>query len=145
MYISHFILNRNAISKNHYGNQFVIFDDIPLFWDAWDVMDYHLETRYVMHILRKKLFLRKNKISVLWQLLFCAGKIIGNMTVREFKSWLNWQWGFLFNPFFFVSMTIKMEKILKTLFLDEILSFGWQKKIPINFILLWTNSRSQFH
>ena len=36
---------RNAISKNHYGNQFVIFDDIPLFWDAWDVMDYHLETR----------------------------------------------------------------------------------------------------
>ncbi|XP_022094007.1 alpha-mannosidase 2C1-like [Acanthaster planci] len=28
-----------------YGNQFVIFDDIPLFWDAWDVMDYHLETR----------------------------------------------------------------------------------------------------
>ncbi|XP_038072171.1 alpha-mannosidase 2C1-like [Patiria miniata] len=28
-----------------YGNQFVLFDDIPLFWDAWDVMDYHLETR----------------------------------------------------------------------------------------------------
>lgn len=27
------------------GNQFVLFDDIPLFWDAWDVMDYHLETR----------------------------------------------------------------------------------------------------
>jgi alpha-mannosidase len=21
------------------------YDDIPLFWDAWDVMDYHLETR----------------------------------------------------------------------------------------------------
>lgn len=28
------------------GSQFVIFDDIPLFWDAWDVMEYHLETRY---------------------------------------------------------------------------------------------------
>lgn len=27
------------------GNQFVLFDDVPLFWDAWDVMDYHLETR----------------------------------------------------------------------------------------------------
>ncbi len=27
------------------GNQFVIFDDVPLFWDAWDVMEYHLETR----------------------------------------------------------------------------------------------------
>ncbi|VDI17535.1 alpha-mannosidase [Mytilus galloprovincialis] len=36
---------RNAISKDYHGNQFVIFDDIPLFWDAWDVMDYHLETR----------------------------------------------------------------------------------------------------
>ena len=29
------------------GNQFVIFDDIPLFWDAWDVMEYHVETRKV--------------------------------------------------------------------------------------------------
>ena len=29
------------------GNQFVIYDDIPLYWDAWDVMDYHLETRSV--------------------------------------------------------------------------------------------------
>ncbi|CAG2231763.1 MAN2C1 [Mytilus edulis] len=37
--------DRNAISKDYHGNQFVIFDDIPLFWDAWDVMDYHLETR----------------------------------------------------------------------------------------------------
>jgi len=24
---------------------FYIYDDIPLFWDAWDCMDYHLETR----------------------------------------------------------------------------------------------------
>ncbi|KAM9313462.1 alpha-mannosidase 2C1 [Gastrophryne carolinensis] len=37
--------NRESIPKNCYGNQFVIFDDIPLYWDAWDVMDYHLETR----------------------------------------------------------------------------------------------------
>lgn len=27
------------------GSQFVLFDDVPLFWDAWDVMEYHLETR----------------------------------------------------------------------------------------------------
>ena len=25
-----------------------MFDDIPLFWDAWDVMEYHLETRKVV-------------------------------------------------------------------------------------------------
>uniref|UniRef100_A0A8C5QTT5 alpha-mannosidase n=1 Tax=Leptobrachium leishanense TaxID=445787 RepID=A0A8C5QTT5_9ANUR len=37
--------NRESIPENSYGNQFVIFDDIPLYWDAWDVMDYHLETR----------------------------------------------------------------------------------------------------
>lgn len=27
------------------GGQFYIYDDIPLYWDAWDVMDYHLETQ----------------------------------------------------------------------------------------------------
>ena len=30
------------------ANEFVIFDDVPLYWDAWDVMDYHLETRFVL-------------------------------------------------------------------------------------------------
>jgi len=42
-----FVHYRNIIASNCYGNQFVIFDDVPLFWDAWDVMDYHLETRFV--------------------------------------------------------------------------------------------------
>ncbi|KAI3371290.1 hypothetical protein L3Q82_023907, partial [Scortum barcoo] len=37
--------NREAISDSCHGNQFVIFDDVPLYWDAWDVMDYHLQTR----------------------------------------------------------------------------------------------------
>ncbi|XP_071941386.1 alpha-mannosidase 2C1-like [Antedon mediterranea] len=40
---------RNAFkedaSEAFYGNQFVLFDDVPLYWDAWDVMDYHMETR----------------------------------------------------------------------------------------------------
>ncbi|XP_023585604.1 alpha-mannosidase 2C1 isoform X2 [Trichechus manatus latirostris] len=36
---------REAIAEGAVGNQFVLFDDVPLFWDAWDVMDYHLETR----------------------------------------------------------------------------------------------------
>ena len=37
---------REVISDgNGMGNQFVLFDDVPLFWDAWDVMEYHLETR----------------------------------------------------------------------------------------------------
>lgn len=37
--------NRNAMSDGDHGNQFVLYDDVPLYWDAWDVMDYHLETR----------------------------------------------------------------------------------------------------
>ena len=36
---------REAISDGCHGNQFVMFDDVPLYWDAWDVMDYHLQTR----------------------------------------------------------------------------------------------------
>ncbi|XP_040824661.1 alpha-mannosidase 2C1 isoform X1 [Ochotona curzoniae] len=36
---------REVIAEGAVGNQFVLFDDVPLYWDAWDVMDYHLETR----------------------------------------------------------------------------------------------------
>ncbi|VIO88100.1 Uncharacterized protein BM_BM9778 [Brugia malayi] len=41
--------NFSAIPENKFANQFVIFDDVPLFWDAWDVMDYHLETKQVLN------------------------------------------------------------------------------------------------
>lgn len=41
--------NFSAVSENNFANQFVIFDDVPLFWDAWDVMDYHMETRKVIN------------------------------------------------------------------------------------------------
>ncbi|XP_027714108.1 alpha-mannosidase 2C1 isoform X1 [Vombatus ursinus] len=37
--------DRETIPRGVFGNQFVMFDDVPLYWDAWDVMDYHLETR----------------------------------------------------------------------------------------------------
>ena len=40
------VLYREVIAAGNPGNQFVMFDDIPLFWDAWDVMEYHLETRW---------------------------------------------------------------------------------------------------
>lgn len=36
---------RETIEKGGKANKFVIFDDIPLFWEAWDVEVYHLETR----------------------------------------------------------------------------------------------------
>lgn len=37
--------SREALLDGCKGNQFVLFDDVPLYWDAWDVMDYHLQTR----------------------------------------------------------------------------------------------------
>ncbi|PHH72826.1 hypothetical protein CDD80_4241 [Ophiocordyceps camponoti-rufipedis] len=36
--------NREVVEKGGQANKFVIFDDIPLFWEAWDVEVYHLET-----------------------------------------------------------------------------------------------------
>jgi len=37
--------NRQIIAKGGKANQFVIFDDKPLYWQAWDVEVYHLESR----------------------------------------------------------------------------------------------------
>lgn len=36
--------HKDAIAPGSVGNRFVLYDDVPLYWDAWDVMDYHLET-----------------------------------------------------------------------------------------------------
>lgn len=38
--------DRESLSEGVRGNRFVVFDDIPLFWDAWDVMEYHTEVRH---------------------------------------------------------------------------------------------------
>lgn len=37
--------NREVISEGGKANQLVIFDDKPLYWQAWDVEVYHLDTR----------------------------------------------------------------------------------------------------
>ncbi|NXA52427.1 MA2C1 mannosidase, partial [Nothocercus julius] len=47
--------NRESIPDGCPANQFALFDDIPLYWDAWDVMDYHLETRKPVTTLLKPL------------------------------------------------------------------------------------------
>ncbi|XP_069185625.1 alpha-mannosidase 2C1 isoform X1 [Procambarus clarkii] len=40
---------RKRDGTQYYGNQLMIYDDIPLYWDAWDTMDYHLETAKVLN------------------------------------------------------------------------------------------------
>jgi len=37
--------DREVVPKGAKANQFVIFDDKPIFWQAWDVEVYHLDTR----------------------------------------------------------------------------------------------------
>ncbi|XP_076466498.1 alpha-mannosidase 2C1-like [Babylonia areolata] len=37
--------SREILQSGCRGNQLLLYDDVPLYWDAWDVMDYHLETR----------------------------------------------------------------------------------------------------
>ncbi len=34
-----------AVAPGEVCNEFCLYDDVPLYWDAWDVMDYHLESR----------------------------------------------------------------------------------------------------
>jgi alpha-mannosidase len=37
--------NREVLSEGQKANQFVIFDDKPIYWQAWDVEVYHFESR----------------------------------------------------------------------------------------------------
>ena len=40
------LAGREVIAKGGKGNQLVIFDDKPLYWQAWDVEVYHLNSRH---------------------------------------------------------------------------------------------------
>lgn len=44
----HLPTGKNAISPQHSGNKFILFDDIPLFWDAWDILEYHVEKSHTV-------------------------------------------------------------------------------------------------
>lgn len=40
--------SRECIIPGQLGNQFILFDDAPIYWDAWDVELYHLEKYKVL-------------------------------------------------------------------------------------------------
>ncbi|OTB08838.1 glycoside hydrolase family 38 protein [Hypoxylon sp. CI-4A] len=59
-------VGREIISKGGKANQLVIFDDKPLYWQAWDVEVYHLDTRQVVPYGKTKIFEDKeHRVSVL--------------------------------------------------------------------------------
>ena len=41
--------DRQIVAKGAKANQFVIFDDKPLYWQAWDVEVYHVRSRKELH------------------------------------------------------------------------------------------------
>ncbi|PNY28426.1 Alpha-mannosidase [Tolypocladium capitatum] len=51
--------DRETIEKGGKANKFVIFDDIPLFWEAWDVEIYHLGTRRQLEYGQTKVYENK--------------------------------------------------------------------------------------
>jgi alpha-mannosidase len=48
------LAKREIIPKGQKANQYVIFDDKPLYWQAWDVEVYHLETRKALDVAETK-------------------------------------------------------------------------------------------
>ncbi|KAM5376680.1 hypothetical protein ACJA88_007003 [Fusarium oxysporum] len=51
--------DREVIEKGGEANKFVIFDDIPLYWQAWDVEVYHLDARRKVEYGKTKIFEQK--------------------------------------------------------------------------------------
>lgn len=56
---------REVIAKGGKANQFVIFDDKPLYWQAWDVEVFHLDTRQELTSSETKIYEDKDyRVSV---------------------------------------------------------------------------------
>lgn len=46
---------REVVPKGSKANQFVLFDDKPLYWQAWDVEVYHLESRKELETIKSEI------------------------------------------------------------------------------------------
>ena len=59
------LADREVIPKGQKANQYVIFDDKPLYWQAWDVEVYHLDTRKPLSSSETTIHeQKKNRVSV---------------------------------------------------------------------------------
>ncbi|KAL2257665.1 hypothetical protein VTK26DRAFT_9330 [Humicola hyalothermophila] len=62
------VADREIIPQGHKANQYVIFDDKPLYWQAWDVEVYHLDTRKPLSSSETKVHEQKShRVSVVTQ------------------------------------------------------------------------------
>lgn len=67
--------SKEFVAADKLANVFVMFDDIPLYWDAWDVMDYHLETRKlaVKQVLEPAIILEQGPLQAAVRVKFTVG------------------------------------------------------------------------
>ncbi|OTA64547.1 glycoside hydrolase family 38 protein [Hypoxylon sp. EC38] len=73
---------REIISEGGKANQLVIFDDKPLYWQAWDVEVYHLDTRRVVPYGKTKILDNKgHRVSVVTE-----AKISDNSSIKTILS-----------------------------------------------------------
>ena len=74
--------DREIIEKGGKANQFVIFDDIPLYWQAWDVEVYHLDTRRGLRYGETKISEKKpHRVTIMTDI-----KISGQSSIKSYIS-----------------------------------------------------------
>ncbi|KAI5862193.1 glycoside hydrolase family 38 protein [Durotheca rogersii] len=75
-------VGREIIAKGEKANQLVIFDDKPLYWQAWDVEVYHLDTRKVLPYGKTRIYEDgDHRVSVLTE-----AKISENSSIKTFLT-----------------------------------------------------------
>lgn len=73
---------REVIEQGGKANKFVIFDDIPLYWEAWDVEVYHLETQRDLEYGQTKVHESKSHKAIL----VTDVKISGKSALKSYIS-----------------------------------------------------------
>jgi alpha-mannosidase len=96
------LAEREVIPKGQKANQYIIFDDKPLYWQAWDVEVYHLETRKPLHSSETKIHEEKrHRVSLVTHtkisdkssiktILTLAAAIPGQQSHIEVTSTVEW-------------------------------------------------------
>lgn len=74
--------DREVVEKGGKANKFVIFDDIPLYWQAWDVEVYHLDAKRQVEYGETKIFEQKpHRVTLVTDI-----KISKNSSLKAYTS-----------------------------------------------------------
>ena len=65
------------------GNQFVIHNDNPLFWDAWDIEIYHLQSKKLLNTIESIKIIENGPLRISIEIIT---KISDTSTIKQVKS-----------------------------------------------------------